>query len=133
MRKMRLLMSSTSQSKPSCRPSPDIALQPRIFQCRPEMSSLRRSRASAICSKLSAPPRSCLFANISRLDPASFYTTNAKYSGKYRWHFVPCKSTKQTCALTSWVSRSFRCILHSSNLHRSTESTTQIMPSVCSK
>lgn len=66
------LISSTSQSKPSLRPALVIAEQPRIFQCRPEMSSERRSRNSAICSKPSAPPRSCLFAKISRLEPASF-------------------------------------------------------------
>lgn len=73
MTKILELMSSTSQSNPSLRPSLVMAEQPRIFQCLPEMSSERRSRNSAICSKLSAPPRSCLFAKISRLDPASFF------------------------------------------------------------
>lgn len=72
MRNILEPMSSTSQSNPSVKPSPAMAEQPRIFQWRPDMSSDRKSRYSAICSKVSAPPRSCLFANISKLEPASF-------------------------------------------------------------
>lgn len=50
-------------------------------------------------------PKSCLFAKIRRLAPANF----------------------------SWLKISRNCFLHSSNLQRSTESTTHIIPSVISK
>jgi hypothetical protein len=72
MRKMRLATSPTSQSIPSTRPSPVIALQETILQCRVENCADFSPSASAISAEESAPGRSCLLAKMSSVAPASF-------------------------------------------------------------
>lgn len=67
-------ISLTNQSIPSTSPCPVIAEHENIDQCRPLIASSSNCRSFEISSTDSAPPRSCLFANISKLAPASFYT-----------------------------------------------------------
>ena len=106
-RYIRELMSDTIQSNPSRSPAPVTALQLTIFQCRVPIegrSSTCKQKsvtqamrqgphyrtvanippplALMISSLVSAPSRSCLFARMSRVAPASFSSSSREWSSR---------------------------------------------------
>ena len=66
-------MSFTSHSTPSTSPSPVTALHAITVQCLPLIDSSFSCNASSISCNDMAPGRSCLFANINKDAPASFW------------------------------------------------------------
>lgn len=72
-------ISLTIQSNPVCRPCPVTPEHANICQCRPEISSPRKSNNWLISSNVRAPPKSCLFANINKLAPSIEYFSVSIY------------------------------------------------------